>query len=203
LLFEENIYSIMKHTNTESYIEDADEEDSDDIYETMDDSPTHIEKGLYIGTFMTEQNMENLQRLNVTHIIQVAEGLEPSHPEKFKYYNVNVKDLPSEDLVQYFSKCFAFIDEAIDSNSGVLVHCMAGISRSATVCIGYMMWKNNLSYDEAFQKLHRVRPWIMPSDGFKKQLIEIQKLRWDYSLWKPWQYQDELYMHLYHHRPCS
>lgn len=33
----------------------------------------------------------------------------------------------------------------------VLVHCMAGVSRSATVVIGYMMWKERVGYDEAFR----------------------------------------------------
>lgn len=43
-----------------------------------------IQPGLFIGSFMAEQNKPKLKRAGITHILQVAEGMAPSHPADFK-----------------------------------------------------------------------------------------------------------------------
>ena len=43
-----------------------------------------------------------------------------------------------------------FTDEARGKNCGVLVHCLAGISRSVTVTVAYLMQKLNLSMNDAY-----------------------------------------------------
>ena len=50
--------------------------------------------------------------------VQVAEGMQPSHPDQFTYTTVQVQDTPSEDLVAHFAKCFAAIDDARAQGGG-------------------------------------------------------------------------------------
>lgn len=163
-----------------------DSEEDDEIYETMDDAPMMIEQGVYIGSFLSEQNQKALTQAGVTHVLQVADGMQPSHLDHFKYKTIHAQDIPSEDLVSHFSQCFPFMDEAVSQGGGVLVHCVAGVSRSATVIIGYMMWKHKIGYDEAFKRIHGVRPWVMPNEGFKLQLAEFEKINCDLNSWKSW-----------------
>ncbi len=68
------------------------------------------------------------------------------------------------------------------------MHCVAGVSRSATVCIGWLMWRHRLSFDEAFRRVHRARPWVMPNPGFRKQLERFQELDCDLTKWTAWRH---------------
>lgn len=47
---------------------------------------------------------------------------------------------------------------------------MAGVSRSATLVIAYMMKRYRLSLKEAEQLVRSKRPFINPNPGFMKQL---------------------------------
>lgn len=48
------------------------------------------------------------------------------------------------------SGCF-LSEKAKAGNGRVLVHCLAGISRSATVAIAYIMKRMNMTLDEAYR----------------------------------------------------
>jgi hypothetical protein len=52
----------------------------------------------------------------------------------------------------------------------ILVHCFAGVSRSSTLVISYLMREKNLSVDEALAAVRQCRPFADPNKGFIKQL---------------------------------
>lgn len=65
---------------------------------------------------------------------------------------------------------------------GVLVHCAAGRSRSATVVAAHLMQDEHLSAEEAIEDI-RQRWWICPNIGFRQQLELFHKLGGDLSCW--------------------
>lgn len=56
----------------------------------------------------------------------------------------------------------------------MLVHCVAGVSRSATLVIAYLMKFEYMSLRQAFYHVKAVRPIIRPNPGFWRQLIEYE-----------------------------
>ena len=57
-----------------------------------------------------------------------------------------------------------------EQNRTILVHCAAGVSRSASFVIAYLMGKKNMSFDEAFEHTKERRKIIRPNSGFLEQL---------------------------------
>jgi Dual specificity phosphatase, catalytic domain len=70
---------------------------------------------------------------------------------------------------------YVFLDEARQSKSSVLVHCLAGISRSVTVTVAYLMYFMSMSLEDAFDHLRRIRPNIAPNFSFMGQLLDFEK----------------------------
>lgn len=60
-------------------------------------------------------------------------------------------------------------------NTNTLIHCYAGVSRSAAIAIYYLMKILSYTYDDAFNYLKSVRDIIDPNDGFVSQLSSLNK----------------------------
>lgn len=91
------------------------------------------------------------------------------------YLRVVVADDDDEEISKHFEATSAFIEDHIRGGHSVLVHCHAGISRSATVCMAYLMRYRDLSMDQAYAVVEVVRDVIYPNDGFYKQLQAYEK----------------------------
>lgn len=82
-------------------------------------------------------------------------------------------DDENADISEYFFKVHAVISEAVKADKKVLVHCAAGVSRSPTLVIAYLMIENRWSYEDAYNYVKKKRPFIYPNSGFIKQLKDL------------------------------
>lgn len=92
-----------------------------------------------------------------------------------KYKRLAASDNASQNLAQYFVEAFRFIDEALERDTGVLIHCQAGISRSSTILIAYIMFHSTLSMFEAYRYVKEKRAIISPNLNFMGQLLEFEQ----------------------------
>ncbi|XP_017759295.1 PREDICTED: dual specificity protein phosphatase 3-like [Eufriesea mexicana] len=144
---------------------------------------------IYIGNAATARNKAHLLHLGITHLLNAAEGKEFGcvntnasyySDTTIKYLGLQLVDCDSTDISRYFHIIQDFIDEAISARGKVFVHCVLGISRSATCVLAYLMLKKGKSAAEAIQLVRRNR-FIQPNCGFLRQLAvldnQLQSLR--------------------------
>ncbi|XP_073530569.1 dual specificity phosphatase 28 [Phyllobates terribilis] len=88
---------------------------------------------------------------------------------------IPVFDHPLQNIADYFDQCVEQIDSTIKNGGKCLVYCKHGRSRSATICIAYLIKHRNMSLKDAFQMVKAVRPSIEPNEGFWSQLESYEK----------------------------
>ncbi|KAM8874050.1 dual specificity protein phosphatase 22-B-like isoform 3-T4 [Spinachia spinachia] len=86
--------------------------------------------------------------------------------------------------IQYFRDSIMFIHESRMKGEGCLVHCVAGVSRSATLVVAYIMTVTGRGWVEALAAVRAARPCVGPNLGFLRQLEEFEntELR-EYQAW--------------------
>lgn len=81
------------------------------------------------------------------------------------------------DLHNSFMFClFVCLDCVRRCGGKILVHCKAGVSRSATICIAYLMVHKSLTLDQAFDYVQSRREIISPNLSFMQQLFEFERM---------------------------
>lgn len=115
----------------------------------------------------------------ITHILAIHDNPKHLYPEKH-YLCVVAADTPDQDLGQFFSVCNDFIHGArLRRDCNVLIHCLAGMSRSVTVCIAYIMSISDLNWREALRVVRVGRKIANPNSGFQLQLQEFENNKLD------------------------
>ncbi|XP_035210118.1 dual specificity protein phosphatase 10-like isoform X2 [Stegodyphus dumicola] len=132
---------------------------------------------LYVGNERDAEDLSGLKELGIGYVLNVTNHVPGYCDDKgFAFLRLPAIDSYQQNIKQYFNKAFAFIDEARQRNSAVLVHCQAGVSRSATIVIGYLMYHTSMSSMEAYQMVKSKRPIISPNLHFMGQLLELEQI---------------------------
>ncbi|XP_044505579.1 dual specificity protein phosphatase 12-like isoform X1 [Mangifera indica] len=88
---------------------------------------------------------------------------------------VPIRDMEGENLLDYLDVCLDFIDRSRKEGS-VLVHCFAGVSRSAAIITAYLMRTEQLSSEDALESLRQSCEFVCPNDGFLEQLKMFEEM---------------------------
>lgn len=150
---------------------------------------------LYLSAVHAAQDIKILQSLQITHILNLT-GPHPitkkprypnKFPTKFSYLHICLLDGLETDIKAYTGAGHDFIDKAAQqfqqgTPSGkegkkprVLVHCQAGISRSATCVITYLMRRRGMRLRAAYELVKKKKPNIGPNKSFFRQCIDLDR----------------------------
>ncbi|XP_023009463.1 dual specificity phosphatase 29 [Maylandia zebra] len=147
---------------------------------------THVNEvwpNVFIGDEDTAKDKYTLKKLGITHILNAAEGTWNNvdtgagyySDMDIVYYGVVAEDVATFDLSQYFFSAAQFIEKTLSNpQNKLLVHCVMGRSRSATLFLAYLMICENMTVVDAIEHVKKRRR-IIPNWGFLKQLRELDQ----------------------------
>ncbi|OMJ77168.1 hypothetical protein SteCoe_23312 [Stentor coeruleus] len=133
-----------------------------------------IDNNLYLGGVIGASNSNLISRLHITSIVQIlSHNIAVVIHKKIRYLKINIDDLPNVSIIRVVYEAVRFINRELTNGGAVLIHCAAGVSRSASVAVAYFMAKYNLSYAAALEKVKKGRGCVRPNEGFERQLKEM------------------------------
>ncbi|CAM5106144.1 unnamed protein product [Eretmochelys imbricata] len=136
--------------------------------------PVEILPFLYLGSAYHAARRDMLDTLGITALLNVSSDC-PNHFEgHYQYKCIPVEDNHKADISSWFMEAIEYIDSVKDCHGRVLVHCQAGISRSATICLAYLMMKKRVKLEEAFEFVKQRRSIISPNFSFMGQLLQFE-----------------------------
>jgi hypothetical protein len=138
---------------------------------------SEILKGkLWLGSIGAD--VPKLRALGITHILNVTSD-DPYDTSIFHTLWLPIGDTLTQSLEPTLKRAFPFLDRAFDAeNARIYVHCRAGISRSASVLIAWLMARTEKSYEKCLKFVRSRRPCVCPNPSFETQLrqFEVQLL---------------------------
>uniref|UniRef100_A0A3P8UVN7 Dual specificity phosphatase 16 n=1 Tax=Cynoglossus semilaevis TaxID=244447 RepID=A0A3P8UVN7_CYNSE len=138
--------------------------------------PTRILPHLYLGCQRDVLNKELMQQNDIAYVLNASNTCpKPDFIPDSHFLRVPVNDSFCEKILPWLDRSVEFIEKAKASNARVLVHCLAGISRSATIAIAYIMKRMDMTLDEAYRFVKEKRPTISPNFNFLGQLLDFEK----------------------------
>ena len=141
----------------------------------------HIADHIFLGSEKCASDFNFLAKNNITRVLVIGRHIEQffETDPRFTYLQIPINDETTENIRQYFDQCFAFIEERLakdgETEGNLLVHCVAGMSRSPTVVIAYLMEKYSLSAADALNFVKHKRSIVNPNAGFLRQLKKYEE----------------------------
>jgi len=133
---------------------------------------SEITPQLYIGS-ISSTYPKVLAHHGITHIINAAKEADyKSGPLQIR---LMMDDDPEENLFRVLEPVRRTMAKILKNpDNKILVHCTAGISRSSSVLIYYLMKEKGLTFDQALKMVRSKRNIVNPNKGFEKTLRAVE-----------------------------
>lgn len=117
---------------------------------------------------------QNLRLRNIAYVFNITIEAPNVCCVGVHTFRVPVNDVHGENIGMFFDSIADQINDLTANNYNVLVHCVAGVSRSASFVLAYLMKHLKFTLRDAFRFLHSKRPVVRPNSSFFRQLIDYE-----------------------------
>lgn len=138
---------------------------------------SEIVEGIWLGDASDAMDIDTLNKHGIDSVVNCAEKhtltCAEFYPFGWNYLGLDCDDAVSYDILgKHMREFIAFMDKCVGEKKKVLVHCAAGINRSATLLIAYLVRRRGMCLKDAISLCFQKRPIILTNEAFVMALIE-------------------------------
>lgn len=135
-----------------------------------------IGENLFISNAGSAQDILFLHSSGITKILSCGCEFEDFHRTSIEAMILDIPDNTWNDKTEAeFTRGVQQLSQWLKAGETVLVHCMGGISRSATVILLYLMRDKDMTLLQAIDLLHGIRKQVGPVTEYWKYLLRIDE----------------------------
>jgi len=140
---------------------------------------SYVGEGIFVGGYLAAADGNLIKRLGITRIVKMFAD-DKTYPGGYhrhagiKYLVIPADDVPNYDIRSDMISTAKFIKEGAAGGERILVHCHAGVSRSVTIVLFYLMLQG-YDLDSAMALVKSKRPFIQPNAGFMQHLLATDR----------------------------
>jgi hypothetical protein len=132
---------------------------------------TVINDFLFLGNEANAANRMLIDKYQIKNIINVSADIPCYFEKDINYLRIPIYDC-NEDISKYFDQVYNFIIKYKESK--ILIHCFAGVSRSPTFIISFLMNYERKGFDEIFNRIKQKRLCVDPNIFFISYLKDYE-----------------------------
>mmetsp|Transcript_19819 Transcript_19819/g.46283 ORF Transcript_19819/g.46283 Transcript_19819/m.46283 type:complete len:422 (+) Transcript_19819:42-1307(+) len=131
--------------------------------------------GLFIGGIREAENISALCAAGIGAVVNAApDVVQVQYPHDWRVLMVDAEDDAAYPLLDnHLDAVCKFLDEQRAEGRPVLLHCFAGMNRSAALCAAYLLAKDRMDLFAAVKLISERRGWVLSNDGFVRQLVHF------------------------------
>lgn len=128
---------------------------------------SYIVDNIFVGDIFSTNNKQLLMQLNC--IISLVDNV--YHHNNIDYLTLPIEDKCDKNILPLCEKAYEYIIK--NNNKNILVHCMAGGSRSVSIILYYIMKKYKKTFEEAYNFMNTKHNNMNVNKGFISQLKSL------------------------------
>jgi hypothetical protein len=145
----------------------------------MNSQYSHVEPWLILGSEHVRRHATELRPHTILSLSEDAgwpdiDGV----VTEYRHFVLDDREDVFEDKIHaILNRTTKMLEDAQAAGHTVIVHCVAGISRSATVVLDFLMKRDKLDYDTALARLQKKRYQVAPNALFERLLRQREAER--------------------------
>ena len=132
---------------------------------------------LYLGDAGHAMDIDTLKEIGINAVLNCASGAVLTnaayYDKDFAYYAFDAEDTAGYEMASHTAEAREFFTRCMEEGRSVLVHCAAGINRSAFIAIYLYMAATGTHLIDAVRHCFALRPIILCNEGFIDQLVGL------------------------------
>lgn len=143
--------------------------------------PAHLAEGLYLGGLVEARDTPRLERMGIGACVNAAPLQCPPGgmvPAEWPVLVVEAEDAPTFPLLEpdRVAAVVSFINEQrLTRGCSVLVHCFAGVNRSAALAAAYLLAAEQWPLSKVIERIATARGPVLRNTGFLMQLVKLAR----------------------------